>query len=372
MLFYVLNKDFKPFMVIEDYESAIWTERYWECGDFSIEMYADDYVLLNIKTDMLIIRPDTDRVMVIEKIEIDTDVENGNKIKLSGRSLESILSRRIVWGKKNFMASNSTESDPKGIPVVTVLESLFNENIINPTNSNRRIENFVFEKPTDKTITNILVAAQYIGDSLYDIIVSLCKEIEMGFKITLSEDNKFVFSLFLGRDRSFGNTELNPYVIFSPNFENLVTSKYYESSKIYSNVAFISGASSNGNQVFAYSYIGANGQEPSGINRRELYVDESYTSNQKDDGTVMSHAEYSKILQEKGLSKLAENNIETAFDGTIDTSGSFQYGIDFFEGDIVQIESEYGHKTKVRITEVIIADDGSGNQRTCYPTFKQV
>ena len=373
MIFYVLDKEYKPFMVLEDYESAIWTERYWECGDFEITMYATDYSFMNLKTDMLVVNPESDRVMVIEKIEIETDIENGNKIKLSGRSLESILDRRVVWGKKNFMASDSTDTDPKGVPVVDVLEELINENIISPTNASRKIENFIFEKPTDKLITDTLIIAQYIGDSLYDVIVSICKEMEMGFKIKLNSNNQFVLSFYLGKDRSFDNTEGNAYVIFSPNFENLIKSKYYESSKVYKNVAFVEGAAdSNKNPTFAYSYFKINDKEPEGMNRKEVYVDASSTSTQKDDNTQMSMTEYAAVLQEKGNEELADNDIESAFDGTLDTTGSFQYGKDFFEGDIVQVESEYGHRTKVRVIEMILADDGSDASKTCYPTFKQI
>lgn len=373
MIFYVLDKEYKPFMVLEDYESAIWTERYWECGDFEITMYATDYSFMNLKTDMLVVNPESDRVMVIEKIEIETDIENGNKIKLSGRSLESILDRRVVWGKKNFMASNSTDTDPKGVPVVDVLEELINENIISPANASRKIDNFIFEKPTDKLITDTLIIAQYIGDSLYDVIVSICKEMEMGFKIKLNSNNQFVLSFYLGKDRSFDNKEGNAYVIFSPNFENLIKSKYYESSKVYKNVAFVEGsADSNKNPTFAYSYFKINDKEPEGMNRKEVYVDASSTSTQKDDNTQMSMTEYAAVLQEKGNEELADNDIESAFDGTLDTTGSFQYGKDFFEGDIVQVESEYGHQTKVRVIEMILADDGSDASKTCYPTFKQI
>lgn len=373
MIFYVLDKEYKPFMVLEDYESAIWTERYWECGDFEITMYATDYAFMNLKTDMLIVNPESDRVMVIEKIEIETDIENGNKIKLSGRSLESILDRRVVWGKKNFMASNSTSTDPKGVPIVDVLTELINENIISPTNASRKIENFIFEKPTDKFITDTLIVAQYIGDSLYDVIVSICKEMEMGFKIKLNSNNQFVLSFYLGKDRSFDNKEGNAYVIFSPNFENLIKSKYYESSKVYKNVAFVEGAAdSNKNPTFAYSYFKINDKEPEGMLRKEVYVDASSTSTQKDDNTQMSMTEYAAVLQEKGNEELADNDIESAFDGTLDTTGSFQYGKDFFEGDIVQVESEYGHQTKVRVIEMILADDGSDASKTCYPTFKQI
>lgn len=38
--------------------------------------------------------------MIVEKIQITSDTEDGNHVTVTGRSLESILDRRIVWGQK--------------------------------------------------------------------------------------------------------------------------------------------------------------------------------------------------------------------------------------------------------------------------------
>ena len=37
----------------------------------------------------------------------------------------------------------------------------------------------------------------------------------------------------------------------------------------------------------------------------------------------------------------------TSFEGETETTIMFQYGKDFFNGDIVQIANEYGHETKL-------------------------
>lgn len=48
----------------------------------------------------------------------------------------------------------------------------------------------------------------------------------------------------------------------------------------------------------------------------------------------------------------------------------FKYGDDFFLGDVVQIEDEYGNEGKVRIIEVITSVNNEG--AFIYPTFKSI
>ena len=48
----------------------------------------------------------------------------------------------------------------------------------------------------------------------------------------------------------------------------------------------------------------------------------------------------------------------------------FRYREDFFEGDVVQIENEYGHNTKVRILEMTTSENEQGT--SVYPTFSTI
>ena len=91
---------------------------------------------------------------------------------------------------------------------------MLNENVISPSDSNRKISNFIFKESTDSAITKLKLEAQYTGDNLYDVIQKICEEQGIGFKITLNDKKQFVFELYAGFDRSYDQTE-NPYVIFS-------------------------------------------------------------------------------------------------------------------------------------------------------------
>lgn len=140
-----------------------------------------------------------------EKIQITSDTEDGNHVTVTGRSLESILDRRIVWGQK--LLSGNLQNG---------IKTLLNENVISPSDSNRKIPNFIFKESTDPAITKLKLEAQYTGDNLYDVIQKICEEQGIGFKITLNDEKQFVFELYAGSDRSYDQTE-NPTLYFHRN-----------------------------------------------------------------------------------------------------------------------------------------------------------
>ena len=143
-------------------------------------------------------------MMIVEKIQITSDTEDGNHVTVTGRSLESILDRRIVWGQK--LLSGNLQNG---------IKTLLNENVISPSDSNRKIPNFIFKESTDPAITKLKLEAQYTGDNLYDVIQKICEEQGIGFKITLNDEKQFVFELYAGSDRSYDQTE-NPCSLRRP------------------------------------------------------------------------------------------------------------------------------------------------------------
>lgn len=236
-----------------------------------------------------------------------------------------------------------------------------NENIISPEDSNRRISNFIFEVSTDPAITELTIDSQYTGDNLYDVVNKICSERAIGFKITLNDKKQFVFKLYAGTDRSY-DQDVNPYVVFSPNFENIINSNYIESKTTLKNVTLIGGEGEG--SVRKYTTVGSG----IGLNRRELFTDARDISSDIGDGVTLTEAEYMALLQQRGKEKLAENTDMTSFEGQVETTIMFKYGEDFFNGDVVQIANEYGHETQARIVEIVMSEDKEG--LSVYPTFK--
>lgn len=346
----VLNTDLDNVSLVDTYESFIWTDRYYSYGDFELYTAMSDGILDYIKQDYYLQNRDSDHVMIIEKLLIGSDVEKGNHITVSGRSLESILDRRAIWGQKALSGS-----------LQNGIKTLLYENIISPSDSNRRIENFVFEESTDPSITRLQIEAQYTGDNLYDVIQKICEERNIGFKIILNDNKQFVFKLYSGIDRSYDQTAV-PYVVFSPNFENIINSSYIESKSSFKNVTLIGGEGEG--SARKYTIIG-NG---SGLNRREIFTDARDISSDVGNGIVLTDTEYAAQLQQRGKEKLAAYPDVTSFEGKVETTIMFKYGEDFFNGDIIQIANEYGHETKARILEIVMSENEEG--ASVYPTFK--
>ena len=94
---YVYNQLLEKIGVIDDYESIIWATRYYEPGDFEIKIPAGSQNIELLEKDNYLVRYDDEAVMIIEKLTIVTDIENGNYILASGRCFKSILDRRVIW-----------------------------------------------------------------------------------------------------------------------------------------------------------------------------------------------------------------------------------------------------------------------------------
>lgn len=347
----VLNTNFESIAVLDAYESLIWTDRYNSYGDFEMFCVMDKSLLGILKEDNYLWLKDSEHIMIIENIKINADTEEGNHIVVTGRSLESILERRIIWGQGIFKGN-----------LQDAIEVMLNDCIISPTIADRKISNFRFVASTDPKVTSLIIDNQYTGDSLYSVISGLCEENNIGFKIVLADDNWFEFSLYAGTDRSYDQTD-NPYVVFSPNFENIINSNYFSSKAGYRNVTLVAG---EGEGAARKTTVVGSG---TGLERREVFTDARNISSDTENGTL-SDTEYYAHLRTKGLKTLADHVITTAFEGEAEVTSLFKYGEDFFIGDIVQIANEYGNEGSAYISELIISRSEEG--LSVYPTFKTI
>lgn len=347
----VLDTNFMSLEMIDVYESFIWTDRYSKCGDFEFYAKATSELIDLLKPDRYLSIPYSDKLMIVEDIDITSDEEDGDHLKVTGRSLESILDRRIVWTQTNFNGN-----------LQNGVKKLIDDAIIAPSISSRKISNFIFIDSTDPLVTKLTMDVQYTGDNLYDVISELCASNKIGFSITLNESNIFEFRLYAGMDRGYEQDKV-PYVIFSPQFDNIENSEYIYSLKTLKNVTLIGGEGEGNERRFAT--VG----DSSGLSRRELFTDARDISSNTDSGTIPS-SDYIKLLQERGNKNLKENKLTEKFDGEAELTEMFVYGVDYFLGDVVDIANTYGNEAKTRITEIIISSDEKG--LSIYPTFDVV
>lgn len=350
---YVLDTNFNSIAYIDSFESLIWTDRYNHYGDFELYMAMEQRWLEFLKVDNYLWTSDSEHLMIIEQIYITSDSEEGNHLQVIGKSLESILNRRIVWAQTTYTGQFQN-----------CIKKIIEDAITNPAIPERKIDNFIFKESTDSRITdpNFKMEAQYTGDNVYDIISTVCEDNYIGFKITLNESNQFVFEMYVGEDRTYNQT-VHPYVIFSPGYENLINSSYLDSTESFKNITLVAGEDEGAARKTVV--VG----EGNGLTRRELFTDARDISSNTDYGTL-TPAQYNEQLKQRGTESLKDYKHKIAFEGEAETTQMFVFGRDFFIGDIVQTEDEWGHTGESRIIEFIMSQNNQG--LSMYPTFEIV
>lgn len=369
---YILDDNFQVTGLLDTFESFIWTERYFECGDFEIHMPVSTQALEYIKIGAYLWTKESDYTMILENVEINTSAEGKKELILTGRSTESILDRRIVWDETILSGSFQSE-----------YERLLNENIINPKISDRAFSNFSFQTLNDSNVNSMEIDLALFGDELYSTTVELCKEKGLGFRVKPKEIKGFTFYFYNGVDRSYSQ-EANPWVVFSPSYDNLLSSNYINSKKLFKTVALVSGTKTEKTGYYDEEgefqteeqevnvTVTAIDTDPagSGLDRREMFVEVSSIDAVIPEGYELTEQGYLDQLEYEGKLELRETKITTAFEGQIETARQFIYKRDFNIGDIVQVVNEYGVEGRVRITEIVHSIDASGEKLT--PTFESV
>lgn len=341
---YVVNPSYQVVSLIDDYKSLIWTKRYSEFGDCELYVKASLEALNVLKKGWFLTRNDDDMICRIMSIELDTDAEEGNYLIVKGYDCRGILAQRIIWEQTNFSGT-----------VENYIRKLVTDSIISPSVEARKITNFKLGTASGFTDT---IDEQATYDALDEKIIDLCQTYGYGSRVTLDDDGNFVFTLYQGIDRSYAQ-ESNDYVVFSPDFDNIVSSKYLIDSSNVRNVALIAGEG-EGVERKRVAYGNA-----SGLDRYELYVDARDVSSKTDEGATVK---YNEALKARGIENLSRYGVITLFEGEVEPNYSYKYKTDYQLGDIVQVVNEYGIEVGARITEVIESFDQDGY--TVVPTFE--
>lgn len=336
--------------LIDTYNSVIWNVQYFGKNDFQLVTAANDANMDLLQEGKLLVRESDikldsyNNVMLIEKVQIDLDNEKGWLLTVSGKGLKNLLSRRVVWSQ--ITATGTVE---------TTIRQAITDNAINPTDPNRAIPNLVLDSLQGFTDTADI---QLLGENLAEWLESVCTTYGYGWDIYI-KNHQFVFKLYQGTDRSYNQSSVVP-VVFSPEFDNLLSSSYAYDKSGYVNAALIGGEGQGTAKRTAS--IGT----ASGLARFETYVDGSSVSS---NGEIITVEEYTALLQSYGKEQIAGSQITKSFDGEVIPDGLYKLNTDYFLGDIVQIQNEKGISATPRIIEIIYADDENGT--SVVPTFSE-
>lgn len=339
----ITNKNFERLGTIDDYSSLIWTPRYYQCGDFELVLPIDSKYLELIERDFYVERDDDENVGIIEDIQISVNEDGKEQMIITGRFLPSILDRRIIAVQTQI---NGTVSDG--------IAKLINENVINPSIAARKIPNFTIRSTsfTEK------LEAQYTGKDLLETIEGICKAYSIGFNVILTEDKEFEFYLYKGTDRSYNQDE-NPHVVFSDEYDNLISSDYTEISSGIVTDVLVAGEG----EGLDRKTLWVSKDNLTGLDRYEMYQDQRNASTNNGE---ITDEQYNAQLKEEGLENITQ--LTCSFEGTV-YFDNVEYKTDVNMGDVVTIEnSKWGVFINARLLEMIESVDESGKYEL-VPTF---
>lgn len=427
MVLYVLDENLDYVGIVENYISLIWTERWSEAGEFELEVPLTYDTFSLLKKDRYLVAKQFEDTMIIETVEIKDDATEGKYLSLTGRSLLSILDRRVI-AERSWFVETSAEGDKVDSYFEFGQEHDFNtwecnlvtNQCIEPTVKDRIIPNVVVERHPEITVMSHIIITDF-NTTVYDALVKGAQNIGYGIKMVLNDKKQFVFSVREGTDRTSKQTKVNR-ICFSPEFYNLLYTNYFESGKTEKNAIYGIGAYmhlyywdgylyniDHGGEYWYYY----NNESKTGLARKETAIDLRSTiekpkfqhtvTTKNSDGTVTSSIE---TLEWQTNSSISYNNVTASNDvgtpnwtefssyiqscaiylegeltqsdyratqtaeGTVDNLGQYILGRDYWMGDKVELSNEYGLEMNCVIDEIVTSFDSSGV--TITPNFSQV
>lgn len=403
--FYFLNQNFEAVHKLTQFESLMWVDKYDEPGSFEIYAPPLPEIKEAAQVNNYFKTSRSDKMMIVEELETTVSPENGKRLVIRGRSLESILDRRVIFLKCYFRDEIDDPDPDEGMYGSNNLEDAIRELLdycfIHPIDTEREM-NLVFqysdspEALMDSNLRNItdefgdpilcdstetepinsihLKDCEFEkGENCLNIVMAIVKQAGLGFQITVNENKQFVFKLTKGKNRTTEQLE-NPAVVFSPTFNNIKNTKFTEKyGETYKNFVYTEGETYKSRKPTIVKTGDAEG-----LLRREVYVEssvvhETEASNVTHEGITKNKKTLSEDEYQEALTKDANKYFEkysgkTTCESEVEPRLTFQYGRDFGIGDVLEIQDGTGNTGKVRCVEFIISYSASGYEE--YPTFK--
>ena len=154
MIFTVLNyKTLDPLMVLDDYISAIWNNKYFTAGDFEIKCRTTNERILKLVRNNFITLNGTDEIAVIESVEFTKDEEQGVVMTITGAFAQALLGKRVIWDKTLLNGTVETE-----------LQRLIEENAVSPHDPIRSLDCEIEYKTISGRVLNVPEGATRVFD----------------------------------------------------------------------------------------------------------------------------------------------------------------------------------------------------------------
>ena len=383
-----MNEFFVAQETIDEYISAIWTERYSRAGDIAVVCGADSDLVDRLKEGTFVGLRGSNEVMQIQTQNIEKGV-----MRIVGVSLTQFLDERFLWAKN----PDSSAADSRVVDLTVtgkpgaVISDVVSDMVIATTPFGG------LYAPAELQWDLEEIAGLTLGDidtsgvderitlpigPLYQAIAQVAEKYGVGISLYLEEakvDTGYVlkFKTYRGVDRTYDQAVVPP-IRLRPDMDSLSDIKELNSINGYKNTVY----------VYYEGEITVHYEDPlnipEGFNRRVLVTDaegepigrkvtydrrwyggpSTYTT------YVVGPAEKAAFRAQHAKDVLANHNYIRAIDGQTSPDSEFKFGEDYGLGDVIELESFTGNVSKARVTEFIRAQDKIGERE--YPTISVI
>lgn len=358
---YILDSLFRRIVLIDQYISLIWTERFQTYGDFQLDVFSNHTMRSLLVPDTYLAMSESNYIMRIESYEDDFNADGTRVLIIKGSSFEKILLDRVAKDSISNLSTSPqwTITRPPADIARQVYNNICTEGILSfsdviPLVEEGTLPSLSGSSNIPEPSTAITVNIQ--PTTVYDVIsTQLCVPWDLGFRFLRQDSTgQIFFDVYSGSDRTSGQTILPP-VIFAPQLENFQNTKELTTIDKTKNVAYVFSPD-------GFEMVYGSGVDPSveGLERRVLVVNAS-------DITSTSTTDVPTALTQRGMEQLAATRTFYGFDGEVTQSSQYVYGRDYNMGDLVEVHNDDGVANYMRVTEQVFTSDSTGKKS--YPTL---
>lgn len=386
---YTLTPEFMDNEPVDEFVSAIWTERFTAAGDVQL-VVPDSYEnRLMLKEGTFLGLVGTKEVMQLETQEMAKGL-----MTLTGKALPAFLNHRMAW----FQHPTSSEEGERvqdyaddTMKPGEFISDIVDRMVINPVPFAGGWAPANLSWDLDKIDSLELGAIDTSGEDqrltapigpLYDTIQQLAEKYNVGISLYLDEADPDVgytlkFKTYQGLDRT-NLQEVNESVRLVPEMDGISDLKEINSLALYKNIAYVYYKGEI-HKFLAEPEL----PEPEGWDRRVLVTDAEgepvghkvpYSYSRRGyEGypiTVVDTGDVDAFLEQNARDALANANYIRSVDGQVSSNSEYLFGVHYGLGDLIELEGITGTISIARITEYIRSQDKSGQKN--YPTISVV
>lgn len=192
---YILDSLLRRTEVVDDFESAIWTERFSGVGDFEIDIKSTLKSRGQFQAGTMLAVNNSYAVMTVETVEDTTTADGKDILKVKGRSLEALLMDRVA---RYAMTDTVTEPswtlvDTPGNVARAMFDHVVRSTALDPDDAIPFLQpGSIFLPGTNGESSESITWVQQ-PDALYNAIKSVCDSYDLGFRISRNFDLSTIF-----------------------------------------------------------------------------------------------------------------------------------------------------------------------------------